>query len=839
MKKALLKIGVCVAVFIASAILISTIMNRGNTDLTAEMKPATYPLVYMEVNNQYINCLHGYASEMEGNYLRDSITPLQERRSLPIKIKTYGPAIKGLSYEVRSMDMQRLVENTAVTDYTQEDANGYVSATLYLKDLIEPETEYLLVLKLNVGTSQEIRYYTRIINPGELYLTEKLDFVNEFHEKTFDKEQARDLTKNMETSAEGDNSSFGYVDIHSNFEQLTWGDLNPRMVTDTDLKIKEMDSEYATIEMTYRVAVEEDLFDVKEFYRIRRGPKRIYLLEFERTMDQIFDPDQTILVKDQLLLGIAAQEPQISESTDGGILCFVKGHALYSYNNSTGYLAKLFSFWDKENDDARTRYNDHDIKILSIDEAGNVRFMVYGYMNRGQHEGEVGAAVYYYDTLLNSIEEEVYIPCTKSYELLEQDINRLSYVNKNGMLYMMMDGTIYGINLLSGTCQQIVTGLTEHRFVVSDDNSVVAWQMGEHIYDSDTILIMNLNADTSVEVEADAGDTVVPLGFMDEDFIYGVARKSDIARDSMGRTVFPMYTVRIEDKEQNILKEYEHNNIYVTNIEITDNVINLERLQKDPETGNYTIIANDQIMNNLIATTGKNVLKKVVASDRETTIQVTLTRESSYKMSKLLTPKQVLYEGNHNVGLEKNENMADRYYVYAHGGISGVYTNEADAVNEAVRLSGVVVDDQCAYIWAYGSRASSAEITGIEEKQVSEERSGLAICLDEMLRSAGAYKETSVLLASGESPIEILEKNADAHILELTGCSLNSVLYYVNRGFPVMVTLGNDGIVLIVGYDEKNTILFNPAEGTIAKMGMNDSDDLFTEYGNKYITFIK
>lgn len=814
-------------------------MNRGNTDLTAEVKPATYPLVYMEVNNQYINCLHGYASEMEGNYLRDSITPLQERRSLPIKIKTYGPAIKSLSYEIRSMDMQRLVENTAVTDYTQEDANGYVSATLYLKDLIEPETEYLLVLKLNVGTSQEIRYYTRIINPDELYLTEKLDFVNEFHEKTFDKEQAKDLTRNMETNAEGDNSSFGYVDIHSNFEQLTWSDLNPRMVTDPDLKIKEMDSEYATIEMTYRVAVEEDLFDVTEFYRIRRGSERIYLLEFERTMDQIFDPDQTILVKDQLLLGIAAEEPQISESSDGGILCFVKGHALYSYNNSTGYLAKLFSFWDKENDDARTRYNDHDIKILSIDEAGNVRFMVYGYMNRGQHEGEVGTAVYYYDTVFNSIEEEVYIPCTKSYELLKQDINCLSYVNKNGMLYVMTDGTIYGINLLFGTCQKIVTGLTEHRFVVSDDNSVVAWQMGDNIYDSDTILIMHLNADTSVEVNADAGDTVVPLGFMDEDFIYGVAKQSDIARDSMGRTVFPMYTVRIEDKEQNILKEYEHNNIYVTNIEINDNVINLERLQKDPETGNYTIIANDQIMNNLIATTGKNVLKKVVAAGRETTLQVTLTRESSYKMSKLLTPKQVLYEGNHNVGLEKSADMADRYYVYAHGGISGVYTNEADAVNEAVRLSGVVVDDQCAYIWAYGSRASSAEIAGIEAEQVSEDRSDLAICLDEMLKSAGAYKETSVLLASGENPMEILEENADAHVLELTGCSLNSALYYVNRGFPVMVSLGNEGVVLIVGYDEKNTILFNPTEGTIAKMGMNDSDDLFTQYGNKYITFIK
>ena len=149
------------------------------------------------------------------------------------------------------------------------------------------------------------------------------------------------------------------------------------------------------------------------------------------------------------------------------------------------------------------------------------------------------------------------------------------------------------------------------------------------------------------------------------------------------------------------------------------------------------------------------------------------------------------------------------------------------------------MDDSCAYVWAYGSRASSKELEGISEEQVSEGRSSLAICLDEMLKSAGAYKETAELLSSGKNAMEILQENAEAHILELTGCSLDSVLYYVNRGFPVMVTLGGDESMLIVGYDEKNTIVLNPIEGTISKMGMNDSDDLFTQYGNKYITFIK
>lgn len=35
----------------------------------------------------------------------------------------------------------------------------------------------------------------------------------------------------------------------------------------------------------------------------------------------------------------------------------------------------------------------NDIQIVNIDEAGNMYFLVSGYMNRGRHEGESGVAV--------------------------------------------------------------------------------------------------------------------------------------------------------------------------------------------------------------------------------------------------------------------------------------------------------------------------------------------------------------------------------------------------------------------------------------------------------------
>ena len=49
----------------------------------------------------------------------------------------------------------------------------------------------------------------------------------------------------------------------------------------------------------------------------------------------------------------------------------------------------------------------------------------------------------------------------------------------------------------------------------------------------------------------------------------------------------------------------------------------------------------------------------------------------------------------------------------------------------------------------------------------------------------------------------------------------------------------NDGsAVLIIGFNDLNTVLMNPETGTVYKYGMNDSEKLFEENGNHFITYI-
>lgn len=876
MKKTLIKLGVFLSVFIATLFIASALLNSGNTDLTATMSGATLPIIYMNVNDEYINPLHGYTVAMEGNYLRGALTPLKANREIDFRADLYDAVIAGVGFEVRTMDMGRLIEDTEVSDFTLE--GNAIYGTIPIKDLIDDDTEYMLIIKLTTSSGEIIRYYARIINRAELALTEKMAFVRDFSERTLDKEAAQELKQYMESNSDGDNSSYAYVNIHSSFNQLTWGELQPTVTGEKDLEILEIDGPTATLKLTYQVEILGEEHNVSEFFRIKRGDKRMYLMEYERITNQVFDEEKNVIVNGKILHGILNEKPMTLESDSGAVLCFVQQNQLYSYNPSSGVLARVFAFCDKDNDDARTRYNAHGVKPLSIDESGNIRFIVYGYMNRGIHEGKVGVVMYNYDYALNTIEEEFFLPYTKSYQMLRQDINSLSYINARGWFYVLMNGTIYCVNSEEGTVEIVQGNISESRFVSSEDQSIIAWQTGESLSEYTEIKLFALDWTSPSSILSDRECIIIPLGFMDQDLIYGLARKDDITTDDSGRTLIPMYIIRIQDKNGNILKEYSPDEIYVTKAEVSDNQIILDRIQRDYETGGFIEAEQDVIMNNEVASAKKNVYTSVVTQETETTYQTLLRREPISEAPKLVNPKEVLFEENREIVLDNPDSLT-RYYVYAKGELAGVYTDAADAVVDAYNTFGVVVNSNCGYVWETENRRSSAMIDKIQipdiqkaeiensddtvkedtpveaveyegdtAEEVLEEEAAIAkdeasrriygLCLDAMLQGSDVFKDTMKLIKE-DSVTNILKNSLeDKTVLNLSGCDLSAVLYYVSQGYPVMVVCRNQEAVVIVGYDSKNTIIYNPMNATIGKMGLSDSRTWFEANGNKYITYV-
>lgn len=837
MRKIISKLAVCIVVFILTLFVSSSIYNKGNEELTTSMAQASLPLVHFTTDKISYNYLHGLRQEMDGSFFRDTITPLGEGRTLSFVVDKYGNEISEISFEVRSIDGTRLVERTKVSDYS--DKGDSIQASVTIKDLIEPGVEYNWILMLRIG-NETVRYYTRIIDSEDYHTYEKLNFVKDFHDKTFDKEQAKDLVTYMESNARGDNTTLSHVDIHCSLKQVTWADLNVTQISEPHIIISEIDTQTASIRMNYRVQTLEgkkrDEYNVVEFFRIRYTPDRTYLLDYERSMNQLFDADADVYGSNRIMLGIRESEVQMMESDGGSNLAFVNENQLFCYHAADKKMAYLFSFYD--GDDPRSNYDNHSIKILNVDETENVWFMVYGYMNRGTHEGSIGVQVCEYNGMLNTVEELIFIPYNKSYSTLKTDMEQLSFIDKNGVFYIYLDGSILAINLMSLTCEEIAGNLQQGSFQVSDTNRMLVWQNSADAYDCTKLILMDLNTGETQEIEATDGGRILPLAFIEEDLIYGVARYEDIRMDFSGSVTFPMNIVYIRDERGNILKTYSREGVYVTDVSVEDNLVTLMRVVRQ-EDGNYAATADDQIVNNLVEDSGYNSSEVVATQTYEKIVQLVLKNGLETNKPKNTKPLQVLFEGSRELAIEV-ESPVSRYYVYGRYGIDGTFTHEAEAINLAYSISGTVVNQNGDYIWKRTTRSTRNQIMAITGRQRSEGNSDLAVCLETILEFCGSIKNVQPMLDRGRTVRQILEENiSDAMVLDLRGVSLDATLYYVNQDIPVLALLEDGSAMLVIGFNELNVVVMNPETGTVYKVGMNDATNLFRENGNMFVTYLR
>lgn len=839
MKKGILKLLVFVAVFVAALFIIGGIMNKGHDNLTMEMASASFPTVTMELDGVAYNCLHGYSRPMETAFQRDTVTVLGESRETDFYIDSYGEEVEGVSIEVRSADGSRLIESTELEDLKQR--QNRISGIISLKDLIERDTAYSLTLCLRLSGDREVYYYTRVIWSDSLYAKEKLAYVTDFHSRLYDREAARELTKYLETNSRlEDNSSFHKVNIHSSFRQITWGELNVKEVGEPTVYLTEIAGQTASFLVDYMVSTTEGkdttYYMVEEHYRVRYTTERMYLLDYERTMTQIPD-EKEMYANDKLLLGITGEDVSMLESEDGNTVVFEVANRLFSYDVANNKLTVIFSFYDEDNWDERTLYGDHAIKILDVDEGGNVLFALYGYMNRGRHEGEVGLQVCTYNSTLNTTEELLYIPYERTYSVLAAELGQLLYMNREQKLYLSLNHTIYCVNLAEKTYAPIIYITRDENLQVSENHKLLVWSE-EDGSQSPTLNIRNLNTDTVNYVSVPEEETIRPLGFIDEDIIYGVARNADVVQENSGRTFFPMYKVCICNSRGELLKEYNQPGVYVEACRVEGNQIILSRLER-MENGTYREIEQDQITNSMETVAGKNTIVTADIDVYERYVQIQTRSTIDPKTIKILNPKEIVFEGGRELELEEGNTLL-RYYVYGAYGVDGIFTSPASAVNLAYEEAGVVVDETGECIWLKGNRVTRNQIMAIKAASVTEEKNSLAVCLDTIFALEGLVRNSEYLLGQGENVLEILEDNLeDAQILDLTGCSLDAMLYYVNRDLPVLALLENGEAVLVTGFNEYNVVIMEPSTGTLYKKGMNDSAEWFEENGNSFITYIR
>ena len=415
-------------------------------------------------------------------------------------------------------------------------------------------------------------------------------------------------------------------------------------------------------------------------------------------------------------------------------------------------------------------------------------------------------------------------------------MGRLAYVNRKEKLYLYLDGNICRIDLNKRSYEEIVTGIGEESCLISEDGHLAAWQREKTLNESEAIEVLNLETYSRQVVKAKDGFYIRVLGFMGTDLIYGEARKEDIVKDVTGNYIFPMGQVTIQDERGNVIREfsYEEQNKYVVSIAIEDNRISLNCVQK-AEDGGYTEATPEPITNNAAETVEKIALETSSLGVKKREYYFNLTENRGEDQMQRLMPRQVLFEGSRNLKLEE-DGRDPRYFVYAYDGtFAGAYELVNEAVREAYAQMGVVVDSSQDYIWRRGGRRTRTEIPALENPQQRPEASGMQAAIEILLSNENNYLDTTRELEEGRTPYEILSEHLDGRVLDLSGCSVAMVLYYVSQGYPVLALNGAAETELITGYDPQNVIFMNPLTGETYRRGMNDSTQLFEELGNLFI----
>lgn len=811
MKRFFRKFAVLLLLFVLGVAGTAFLMNSRSTDDRSDMNNPTLPEVMVDFGGTLSNLMHGYRQQMQADFVRECVTPLDTAKTLSLVINPHESEVKSLAFEIRSSDGQKVIENRKIS--ALEESEGYLRTTVEISAGLLMNQEYSMQITLDTD-SGEAYYYTRVVSRSATNVAEYVAFVKSFALKCMDKVSADELSAYLEVSESG-SRNFNEISISSPLSDLSWGNLLPQISREGIPVIKDINETTASIVLEYEITANNDegeaeYYNVTDFYRMRYTESRIRLLDFERSTAQIFDPTLPVISDNGLLLGVGSRDVAYMTNQEGTVTAFVQEGELWTYAPESGKFVKVFSFRKTEKSDTRDASTDHGIKLLNVEDDGDVDFMVYGYMSRGIHEGYSGVGVYHYSNDQNMVEEKVFIPSTESYEFLDEDLGILSYVNKDNQLFLVLAKNLYQINIDESSYEILARGINSDNFVVSDTNAHAAWIVSEG-ENSGQVVMMEFDSQKKRYIAPGDGQQLRTLGFMNEDLIYGIFYEGDSLSDKNGYVTEGLASFKIEDFEGNLKKEYYQEGLYIINVTVGKTLMEFELAAKT-ENG-YSVTKKDNIMNNG-NTTAKLTEVRQTSSDRQG-VMTRLSFEDQPGSDKplILRAKMRSVEA-HVVEFQVEIPEEELYYVYAKGGLDSTWTDPAQAVKRADAETGVVLNRAQQYVWERGN--VKTQITLNTED------------IPEIIRT-GSWDKTALQQGLGDT----------GTVLDLSGCSLENILYEVSAQRAVIVKTGENSSRVIVGYDEYNTWLLNPATGEVEPYGMNDSTTLFQKAGNIFITYLE
>ena len=387
------------------------------------------------------------------------------------------------------------------------------------------------------------------------------------------------------------------------------------------------------------------------------------------------------------------------------------------------------------------------------------------------------------------------------------------YSQEQDVLYVLAGGTLYQTDLKEEEPDVLAEGITEDQYTLSEDGSRIAYQSSADQEEGvNGIQVLDLQSGEGYTVEAADGEKVRPLGFVNSDFVYGKSHSEDSGTSPTGGEITPMYEVEIRDSNNKEKAKYAFTDqgLFITDILIEGNLLTLDRVQKDGD--RYITASPEYVTNNEERQDTKLTLETYTTDIAGTEIRLTFA-DGIEDTEPELTGADLVSEREPLELTFENDEDAGKFYVYGMGRLAAVCESAGEAVQKAEQVSGVVVSSDQAYVWEKGNRDLVYSTEAAAFAKEGEETS---------LEACERYMESY-----------------DAQRVDLTGCTLDQVLYVINRGCPLIALTSADHAVLIIGYSTTDITYIDPDSGAVNTVGINEMETMAESGGNVFIGYIR
>lgn len=337
--------------------------------------------------------------------------------------------------------------------------------------------------------------------------------------------------------------------------------------------------------------------------------------------------------------------------------------------------------------------------------------------------------------------------------------------------------------------------------------------------------LTDLESGETRDISVGEGERIKPLGFLGTDCIYGIARAENVSEQTGIFAMSQVVIVDTTDESLAVLKTYNSEGSYVTGAEVINGTIYLDRAVYS--NGVYSDAEPDTIRNRDMQEKEQVYVSETTDSVKQRQVTLQLSGEISSSPS-LVIPQLTVSDESVELQMD-GEFDGSTYYVYAKGKVLMGTNSVTEAIASADENRGVVVDKNQNYVWKCAKKQSqSLEISA------AGGNSAAAKALAIMLNQAGTGADTDALLNAGNSVYDILSETvSDRSVYNLTGCSLEQVLYYVGAGSPVY-GVQNGRPVLLTGYNDGSVVIYNPDSGSRESRSISTASEEFAVSGNQF-----